>query len=321
MNKTFNSKLASYMEGLISEKRSSGFDFSLGESTLHSFDSFIIENDLDSGCLDEAAVRRWELLRPTENLNTRNSRLQVVRALATYMQALGLEVCHPLSHASQVRCVPYIPERGEIRKFFAFLDLQGNSGNPFPRMNIEYSILFRLYYCCGLRLNEAVMLKREDVDLDRGILYIRHSKGDKDRLVHLADDFRGLVQAYDAVMQQRFIRDRIWFIPGKSDDLHFSKTAIDKRFAQFWMAAFPDWKGRRPTVHCLRHAFVVHRMNDWVGAGNELSALMPYLSRYLGHSSISETMYYYHQLDAHSDSVRTFMESCDFVSREVARCR
>ncbi len=321
MTKPFNSKLASYMEGLVAEKRASGFDFSLGESTLHSFDSFIIENDLDSGCLDEAVVRRWELLRPTENLNTRNSRLQVVRALALYMQALGLEVCHPLDHASQVRSVPYIPEREEIRQFFAYLDLRGNPRNPFPRMNIEYSILFRLYYCCGLRLNEAVMLKREDVDLDRGVLYIRHSKGDKDRLVHLADDFRDLVQAYDATMQQRFLNDRVWFFPGKSDDSHFSKTAIDKRFAQFWMAAFPDWKGRRPTVHCLRHAFVVHRMNDWVGAGNELSALMPYLSRYLGHSSISDTMYYYHQLDAHSDSVRTFMESCDFVSREVARCR
>jgi integrase len=51
-----------------------------------------------------------------------------------------------------------------------------------------------------------------------------------------------------------------------------------------------------PTVHSLRHAFVVDRLNQWMLDGVALESMMPYLSRYLGHSGIKETMYYYHQV-------------------------
>jgi len=84
------------------------------------------------------------------------------------------------------------------------------------------------------------------------------------------------------------------------------------------MGAFPTWEGKRPTVQSLRHAFVVHRMDDWVLEGNGLKAIMPYLSRYLGHSGIEETMYYYHQLDARSKAVRGILEGCCPVIKGAA---
>ena len=320
MKKTFKSKLAPYIEGLIAEKHASGYDFISSEYFLRSFDQFIVERNLDCGLLDEKTVREWEILKESENLNTRNSRVSAVRLLAEYMTSLGIDVCYPLSHCSEEHHVPYIPERDELHIFFRFLDQHRTPQPTFSRFDIEYPILFRLYYCCGLRLNEAVVLKRDDVDLMNGHLYIRHSKGDKDRLVYLADDFVLLFRAYDAKMNDEFIRNREWFFPGWFMDRHFSKHAIDKRFHQFWMAAFPKWKGKWPTIHSLRHAFVVHRMNDWVEDGNELFEIMPYLSRYLGPSSIEETMYYYHQLDAHTNAVRNFFNKCSSVIREVSVC-
>lgn len=51
-----------------------------------------------------------------------------------------------------------------------------------------------------------------------------------------------------------------------------------------------------PTVHCLRHAFVVKRMNLWMEEGVPLKEMLPFLSRYLGHQSPDETFYYYHQV-------------------------
>jgi len=56
-------------------------------------------------------------------------------------------------------------------------------------------------------------------------------------------------------------------------------------------------------------------MDDWVLEGNDLKSLMPYLSRYLGHSGIEQTMYYYHQLDARSKAVREILEGCCPVIR------
>jgi integrase len=35
-------------------------------------------------------------------------------------------------------------------------------------------------------------------------------------------------------------------------------------------------------------------MNDWMLKGLDVQALLPYLSKHLGHKSPSETFYYYH---------------------------
>ncbi len=53
----------------------------------------------------------------------------------------------------------------------------------------------------------------------------------------------------------------------------------------------------RSTIQCLRHTFVVNKMNEWMEAGVDTAVMMPYLSRYLGHSSISGTQYYYHTIE------------------------
>ena len=53
---------------------------------------------------------------------------------------------------------------------------------------------------------------------------------------------------------------------------------------------------KTPTVHSLRHTYVVTKMNEWMTAGKNFDALVPYLSRYLGHTSVDETQYYYHQV-------------------------
>ena len=42
--------------------------------------------------------------------------------------------------------------------------------------------------CCGLRVSEARKLKLEDIDFERKTALILRSKGDKDRLIYIADD-------------------------------------------------------------------------------------------------------------------------------------
>jgi len=315
MNRTFQSKLAPYIEGLIRERQTCGYLFNLYASHLFRFDSFIVAGGFDCGELNEALFSAWAAQLETENQNSRNSRVHAVCELADYMESLGRTVFHPYKLGRKEYTTPSIPTKDELMRLFSHIDRSRVNHKCFERFNIEYPILIRLYYHCGLRLNEAVMLKREDVDLQYGSLYIRHSNGDKDRIVMLPKDFHDLVIKYDEKMEKAYIPSRKWFFPGFDIDKSFLKTSIDKKFKQFWIETFPDWSGPLPTIHTLRHAFVVHRMDDWVLEGNDLKSLMPYLSRYLGHSGIEQTMYYYHQLDARSKAVREILEGCCPVIR------
>lgn len=311
----FKSKLAPYMDGLIEEQHTMGFSFKGQAQELRRFDRFIIDNDLDTGMLDSTVISLWEERLPTEQDRSRNGRLEAVNKLAQYMQQLGLPAafCHTMG--KELHPVPYTPSEAEIETLLAHVDNLDYTSPSLKRLCAEYSVMIRLYYFCGLRLNEVVMLKREDVSLTSGRLYIKKSKGDKDRYVYVAEDLRKLLVRYDNYIEKQF-RSREWFFPGFSKDDHFCKTTIDNRFHDWWAACFPSWSGKWPTVHSLRHAFVIKRINEWAKEGLDFKVMVPVLSKYLGHSSIEETYYYYSMRNPREESVRTMMEMGS-IGREV----
>ena len=52
-------------------------------------------------------------------------------------------------------------------------------------------------------------------------------------------------------------------------------------------------KGRvGPRVHDLRHTFAVHRPTRWYAEGEDIHALLPWLSAYMGHDNIMGTELY-----------------------------
>lgn len=183
----------------------------------------------------------------------------------------------------------------ELSEFFSCVDRYSPHRRQDQMFAIEYSCLFRVIYCCGLRISEACNLRCDDVDLSMGILRILHSKGDKDRLVYLSEDCRQLCRSYDAAMND-YLPSRIWFFPGKKHK-SLPITTADAKFKYFWnrrCGAKTDCKS--PTVHTLRHLFVVNTINNWIKEGVDVDAKLMYLVKYLGHASAPETLYYYHQV-------------------------
>jgi integrase len=49
---------------------------------------------------------------------------------------------------------------------------------------------------------------------------------------------------------------------------------------------------RQPRLHDLRHTAAVHRLIAWYRSGEDLQQLLPKLSIYLGHVSLSGTQRY-----------------------------
>lgn len=93
------------------------------------------------------------------------------------------------------------------------------------------------------------------------------------------------------------------------------KTSVDRKFNELWNstenASLCD---KKPTVHCLRHAFVIKRMNEWMMQGIDLNNMMPYLSNHLGHSSPLESFYYYHQVE---DTFRIIKQHEEILSTVI----
>ncbi|MFH2074952.1 MAG: tyrosine-type recombinase/integrase [Pseudomonadota bacterium] len=260
---------------------------------------------------------RWAIQRPTEGKNYRNQRVSFVRQLALYMKSLGKDPYIPGHFSSSTVEVPHILSREELSSFFQAVDAYIQPQYSFRWLIHAYRILFRLFYCCGLRLAEGCYLPRSCVDLKSGILKILQSKGDKDRLVFLADDVLAMCREYDAKMPV-IVPDRQWFFPGRRNDRTIQKTSVDKKFAEFWdKTPFTGKVDKKPTVHCLRHTFVVDKMNEWMQAGMDTGAMMPYLGRYLGHSSIGETQYYFHAIEQAFPMIRQRDASARSVIPEV----
>lgn len=295
------------------QKKSCGYIYDFESYILKKFDEFCLINGYAEALITREIAMKWAVQRKTEGVNYRNQRISFIRQLSLYMNSVGINSYIPRQHPSTAVSVPHIPNADELRELFEVIDNHSPTLNYWHSFSIGYKVLFRMYYFCGLRLSEGCFLKKHDVDLEQGILTIKNSKGKKDRLVYMADDFTMLCRKYDEKISQRY-PNRLWFFPGRKDNKPLSKTGIDKKFKQFWeMTACSENCEKSPTVHALRHAFVVDRMNKWMMDGVSLEAMMPYLSRYLGHSGINDTMYYYHQVSAAFQIVR----QKDYLSDQI----
>ena len=151
------------------------------------------------------------------------------------------------------------------------------------------------------RPGEARRLRRGDVDLTDGSIYIRESKGHKDRRVFLSDDLHAYLRGYDTAIEATQ-PGRAVFFPNRSGD-PYTPSTIHCWFNELLeTAGITTASGPPMRVYDLRHAHVVEVINRWARAGRDPEALVIYLSLHLGHTNPDDTWYYFHLApDFHPD--------------------
>ena len=71
--------------------------------------------------------------------------------------------------------------------------------------------------------------------------------------------------------------------------------AIAENFRRIWKQAYPNFiLGSRPRAFDFRHHFAWANLNRWAAEMLDVNVMLPYLMRYMGHQSISNTLYYFH---------------------------
>lgn len=299
MHKTYHycSIFASLIGAYIQSRREAGFMYDNPAYWLSRFDRFCKARRIDNLMVTKELYDAWAEKQPGESKTTQSNRLQALKCFCVHLNTIGIPAYIPAQLPRPEKTVPYLMSDEDIREFFEQVDFYASDApvKAFNRLAVEYKVLFRLIYCCGLRINEACPLRLTDVDTVHGTLMIYHSKGNKDRIVYLADDLRRLCADYQQWLAAEIPGGCEWFFPGKYPDTYLPKTSVERKFNEFWGATLASGNcDKKPTVHCMRHAFVIKRINLWMEEGISLQSMMPYLSSYLGHKGPIESYYYYH---------------------------
>ncbi|HXV73344.1 MAG TPA: tyrosine recombinase XerC [Sphingomonadales bacterium] len=148
-----------------------------------------------------------------------------------------------------------------------------------------------LLYGCGLRISEALSLKRSDAPAGDS-LKIR-GKGGKERLVPVLPVVREAIESYLSACPHHLAADGPLFVGVRGKKL--GARAVQKAFVTVRRSlGLPE----TATPHALRHSFATHLLS----AGGDLRTIQ----ELLGHASLSTTQHY---TDVDSDALLKVFES------------
>jgi integrase len=164
---------------------------------------------------------------------------------------------------------------------------------PTPLRAATFQTMIGLLAATGMRIGEAIALGRSGIDWVDGVLIVRASKFNKSRELPLDPTTLDALGAY-AALRDRLVTEPsspTFFVSRKGTAVIYTDFA--EKFRQVVRTSGVGAGSQpRPRVHDLRHSFAVNTLVRWHRAGEDVSALLPRLSTYLGHRTPGYTYWY-----------------------------
>jgi site-specific recombinase XerD len=195
----YESVFAEHMAAFIQYKHAQGLKYTAVPRSLRAFSRFLEAKGADGTGIGKEMVEEWCSLRLNESRRTQGRRIIETTQFLKYLSENGIPIHLP--HKAR-KCqtessfVPYIFSQEELFRFFTECGkIHARTPSVMPDM---LPVLFRLLLSCGLRISEALRLMCSDVDLKNGLLIIRKSKFNKDRIVPLSNSMLTVLRGYKA---------------------------------------------------------------------------------------------------------------------------
>jgi integrase/recombinase XerD len=194
-------ELARDVQEFLRFKRAMGIPYRRAEFVLNGFVDFVAQRSSDCRevVLDDA-ITQWCARIVGRKAVTVANEFGVLRQLCLYRRRRDPSSYVPEHALAPIKAsifLPYIFSHEEVRRILAAAS--SHRGRFIWAAMLHTLIL--VVYCTGLRLGEAVRLRMGDVDLDRGVLRIQHSKG-RSRIVAIRADLIAELRCYVADRQR-----------------------------------------------------------------------------------------------------------------------
>jgi integrase len=282
--------MATVLRQFVSEKKMAGFKYEVQERELQRFDEFFFLSGYSGIRLTKSMADAF-IYGELEKPSTHYKKEVLMRDFAVFLSNNGYFVYVPAIKSVQAkRCqrIPFIFTTEQLKALFSAID--DYPSRKTHNRNVLDPIIYRLLYGSGLRISEVLNLKLKNVDTDNRILTILHAKNNKDRLVPIADSLNERIKRF-VETYHKFSSDEAYLFPSTTGNkTHQSSTYV--RFRDYLLMADIPHSDSGPRVHDLRHSFAVSCLKNWVLSGEEISALIPYLAAYMGHTDFRASQYY-----------------------------
>lgn len=190
-------------------------------------------------------------------------------------------------YKTKVNLYSLYPKRAEYKlpKYLSLSDVQKIIN---VTENLKHKSIISVLYGGGLRLSELINLKPSDINSDKMLIFIRQSKGKKDRVVMLSEKLLTLLRQYYVAY-----KPKVWLFEGQSGGQYSAKSVqqVVKSAAQ--KAGIKI----NVTPHVLRHAFATHLIEN----GTDIR----FIQELLGHNSIKTTEKYTMITDVSKSKIRS----------------
>ncbi|MEA2821757.1 MAG: integrase/recombinase XerC [Bradyrhizobium sp.] len=233
--------------------------------------------------LEASDVRAFMASRRADDIGGRSlmRALAGLRSFGRFLEREGKGKVGALSAIRAPKVGKSLPKPIQIAAAKRFADADERAGeNREPWILARDAAVMALLYGSGLRISEALGLKRRDVpEPGAGDVLIVTGKGNKTRMVPVLQNVLALIQAYVAICPHPLPAEGPVFLGSRGGPL--SPRIIQLTMERLRGAlGLPD----SATPHALRHSFATHLLTR----GGDLRAIQ----ELLGHASLSTTQIY-----------------------------
>lgn len=254
-------------------------------------DRFILKEEIKTISFTQDQASKWRMPFENESQTGRYKRINYTKKFFEYLFIRGYDVFQFKDIKSpKSNFIPHVYTDDEVERYFKAVDNYQSNTN---RKNcIQLPVLFRILYCCGTRITETLMIRKKDVDMERGVIKLSETKNAKQRYVIMSESLLHLMKL--------FADKTFYLIPDEGyifrnyRDTYMSGDWINELHTRILREANIPYMaaGRGPRIHDWRHSFSINSFKQMIDNGMDMYVALPILSTYLGHKTIMATERY-----------------------------
>jgi site-specific recombinase XerD len=309
--------------GFLRFKRNMGFKYVREEGMLWQFSLFCKTNGWEGPALTKEIVSTWCGKRSFETERGGGghcARVTLIRQFGFYLQSVGHKAYLPMNAAHNMsrhsRYVAYVFTQEEVKLILDAAD--SICPHAASTMHLVMPTLLRLLYSSGTRITETLSIQMKDVYLDSGVIRLKTTKDDKERLIALSPSMAEVLKTFCAILHDNPLPEDYLFCNYYGE--RYNNQTVYNRFRKMLIeAGIPHGgRGAGPRVHDIRHSFSCHTLMKAVSVGIDLEAMLPVLAEYLGHASVSATSQYLQMTsEVYPDIMELVERACSHIIPEV----